>query len=294
MKIKFSETFRSFQGEGEHTGKCSVWIRLWGCPLNCHGFSQPDPRDPSTYILDFKEFDAKSANIDRVEDLPVWKTGCDSSYTWSEKYNFLAKQGSAKAVATELKKLVPNDAWVNDFQDTHLCITGGEPFMQQMQIIALVDEFIQSGDYPINITFETNGTLRLKTEFVKAIKRWQSLEKPITVFFSTSPKLWGVSGEKPDKAIKPNVIAEYSSLSHGQLKFVVNTDPQTWVELDEAINAFREAGVDYPVWIMPCGSTFEEQDRDGYMKEISDKALARGWNVSARVHTWVYGNAVGT
>ena len=83
MRVRYSEIFFSFQGEAELAGKPAVWLRFFGCNLNCHGFGQKNPTDPSTYVLPYESFDVSTVN--HVNDLPVWKTGCDSSYSWSIK-----------------------------------------------------------------------------------------------------------------------------------------------------------------------------------------------------------------
>ena len=88
MRIRYSEIFYSFQGEAELAGVPSVWLRFFGCNLNCHGFGQQNPTDPSTYILPYKEFNVDS--VKSVVELPVWQYGCDSSYSWSQLYKHLA------------------------------------------------------------------------------------------------------------------------------------------------------------------------------------------------------------
>ena len=47
----YSEIFHSIQGEGFYTGYPTLWLRLWACNLQCHGFGQKDPADPSTWIV---------------------------------------------------------------------------------------------------------------------------------------------------------------------------------------------------------------------------------------------------
>jgi organic radical activating enzyme len=41
--IRYSEIFYSFQGEAEMAGKPTVWIRFFGCNLECNGFGQEHP-----------------------------------------------------------------------------------------------------------------------------------------------------------------------------------------------------------------------------------------------------------
>jgi len=84
---RYSEIFYSFQGEAEMAGKPTVWLRFFGCNLECNGFGQEHPTKPETHVLPYKDFDVSS--VERLEDLPVWNYGCDSSYSWSAKYKKL-------------------------------------------------------------------------------------------------------------------------------------------------------------------------------------------------------------
>ena len=63
----YSEIFDSIQGEGEYTGYPTAWLRFYLCNLQCNGFSQDDPTDPSTYKLPYKDFDIIEVN--RLEEL---------------------------------------------------------------------------------------------------------------------------------------------------------------------------------------------------------------------------------
>ena len=59
-KYYYSEIFHSIQGEGHYTGIPTAWIRFFLCNLQCSGFGQKDPTDPSTYDLPFQDFDAEN------------------------------------------------------------------------------------------------------------------------------------------------------------------------------------------------------------------------------------------
>ena len=50
MSLKYSETFYSAQGEGQYVGIPSLWMRFFLCNLQCNGFGQKDPTDPSTMV----------------------------------------------------------------------------------------------------------------------------------------------------------------------------------------------------------------------------------------------------
>ena len=65
-----------------------------------------------------------------------------------------------------------------------------------------------------------------------------------------------------------------------------------WEELENTVRKFREAGVDWPVWIMPVGAREEEQTAGA--GKVAEEAFKRGYNVAARVHVYLFGNAIGT
>ena len=83
-KIRYSEIFSSIQGEGKYCGTPTVWLRFHGCNLKCEGFGQKNLDDRSTWELPYLDFDVST--IKRLEDLPVWHTGCDSSYSFAKKF----------------------------------------------------------------------------------------------------------------------------------------------------------------------------------------------------------------
>ncbi len=294
-KYYFSEIFYSIQGEGHYTGVPTAWIRFFLCNLQCNGFGQIDPTNPDTYDLPFLDYDV--SKIKRVEDLPVWEKGCDSSYTWAKKYKHLMGQETPQVLANKIVDVLKNeDNPEGKFlhpvskQHQHLCITGGEPLMPtgQEATIGIYRELQKQDNLPSSMTFETNGTQMLRPNFIDWVK-----EIDTEIFFSCSPKLFTVSGEESKKAIKPEVVAEYRKLSSkGQLKFVVGDKDREWNEMEEALEKFRSAGVDWPVWIMPVGAREEEQSATA--GEVAQKAFRRGYNVAARVHVYLFGNAIGT
>ena len=294
-KYYYSEIFYSIQGEGHYTGAPTAWIRFFLCNLQCNGFGQSDPTNPDTYELPFLDFDVKSVN--RVEDLPVWEKGCDSSYTWAKKFKDLMGHETPSSLANKIVDIIKNESNpegkflhpVSKFHQ-HLCFTGGEPLMAtgQMASIGIYEELQRQNNLPGSMTFETNGTQKLKPAFIE----WgQSIDTEI--FFSCSPKLFTVSGEKSSRAIKPEHVAEYLQVSKkGQLKFVVGEKEREWEEMESVVKQFRDVGIDWPVWIMPTGAREEEQTASA--GKVAEKAFKRGYNVAARVHVYLFGNAIGT
>ena len=146
---------------------------------------------------------------------------------------------------------------------------------------------------PPSITIETNGTQDLAFDegFVTMIDDYVE-NCGGELFWSVSPKLFTVSGEKNEKAFKPEVVENYYDLSkNGQLKFVVNGTKECWKEVEDVIRSFRAIGINFPTWIMPVSATKEGQE--AVAGKIATQALKRGYKVSARVHCYLWGNVVG-
>ena len=300
-KHKYSEIFTSIQGEGHYTGRPTVWLRWFLCNLQCNGFGQQKPEDESTHVLPWQTFDVSS--IKRIEELPVWDKGCDSSYSWAKKYRHLCPEGTAKEIADELESQLRSEnnpdakfliARRKSVVDYHFCMTGGEPMMAktQMAMIEIMKELEMRDNSPRFITIETNGTQHIRDELAIAISAYMYTGGEW--FWSISPKLLYTSGETTERAIHPKVVREYQGVSpYGQLKFVVANRKESWDELERTVDAFRDAGVHWPVWIMPVGATVEAQS-DKNTQEIAEETIRRGYNVSARVHCYIWGNRIGT
>lgn len=298
MRIRYSEIFYSFQGEAELAGTPAVWIRFFGCNLNCEGFGQKNPTDPSTYALPYKDFNVDS--VQSIEELPVWSFGCDSSYSWSQRYKHLAHDASPSEIADRLieankNQHNPEGLFVHPTtgQDTMLCFTGGEPMLQQQAMMALLVELAQRGNMPRIVTVETNATKKLSEELRIFIaqdfrkmggKRWH---------WSMSPKLFNVSGER--NVVIPEIIRDYTfTLSTAILKFVCNGTEECWNELDTHMERIRfQCGQFTPhTWVMPVGATKDAQE-DASIGDLCIQAMNRGYSVATRNHCYVFGNVIG-
>ena len=307
MPITFSETFYSIQGEGYFTGVPSTWVRFFLCNLQCSGFGQDDPSDVDNWELPYKDVDADS--IKDVTELPVWEKGCDSSYSWAKKFRHLQKHETAKQIVDRIADHMKNEhnpegkyLHPKSGERSHLVFTGGEPLMRNAQraAVAIMKEYRnRRPDVPGWVTFETNGTQKLTQEFMDFFGNKGCFTS--NLFWSCSPKLWTVSGEKRSRAIKPENLKDYdltvgrhrdtNQIPAGQLKFVLGPKQEQWDELDEVVDMYREAGIDWPVLIIPVGATVEVQELcDG---DVASMAQARGFSVSARVHTYLWGNLIG-
>lgn len=296
-QFRYSEIFgRTIQGEGHYTGYPTTWIRFFGCNLECNGFGQDDPTDPSTFDLPYERIDI--SDITDVFDLPVFDKGCDSSYTWSKRYRHLASLKTASEICDELEEQNKNPTnpegkflHPQSGQHIHMCFTGGEPIMSQHAILAIMQELDNRDNTPQYVTIETNGTKVVKPALANYIQNeWTGTEW----FWSVSPKLFNTSGEKD--AVCPDIVKQYLELdptgsANGQLKFVVNGTDDSWKEVEEAIQQFRDVGCDWDVWIMPVGATSEGQEN--IQAVVCEQTFDRGYNFAARVHAWVFDNVIG-
>jgi len=288
--MKISEIFASFQGEGPRAGMPTLWVRFFGCNLECRGFGQLYPKEPETYLEMSYDFSA----IKSIEDVPVPLFGCDSAYSWSSKFKHLVPKYTAEEVATKLLKLgeerfnMQPKYWGNKSteQDIQLCFTGGEPMLHQKSMLEITKALFDMGRPPNLITIETNGTKPVRKEL-------KDLVDLVDVHFSVSPKLFSVSGERD--VVDFHQINKYANVSNsGALKFVVNND--CWDELDKyryEIRDFFHLHPKWSLWAMPVGATIEQQLYPE-IAMIVNEAMFRGFNIATRNHIGVYGNVVGT
>ncbi len=304
-KYRYSEIFgQTFQGEGQFTGRPTAWLRVWGCNFECAGFGQEQPDKPETYDLDYLKIDP--SEYKSMEALPVFHRGCDSSYSWSKRFSHLAHQNTAAEICDKIEATLPGGKFEHPTskQWHHMAFTGGEPMMSQTAVVDVMQNFRKRYNMPRFVTIETNGTQKPRPAFENFFNG-DFRERPTKLldadhdavacdtelFWSVSPKLY-LSGELWDNAIKPDVLAHYKAISdHGQLKFVSNGTDRSWDEVARATEAYRKAGIDWDVWIMPVGADREMQE--SHQAIIAEQAVERGYSVALRVHTWCFGNIIG-
>jgi len=297
MKLRYSEAFYSVQGEGKFVGVPSVFLRTFGCNFRCMNFGTGETKDRWTLHKEGKKYnDEVKALIDagvhkttkEFNDLPIIHTGCDtyaSIYPEFKDFNMLKE---VDEVVEHLLSLTPNGKWTQDNgQDIHLIMTGGEPLLAWQKLYIDLFEHPKMQDLK-NVTFETNTTQHLHDDFFNYLTD----QNRFAVTWSCSPKL-SVSGEPWDTAILPAVAREYSLVDGSDLylKFVVaNRDDIE--EAERAVEAYRDAGVQCPVYCMPLGGRSEEYNLN--VKEVAEVCMEKGWRFTPRLHISLFGNAWGT
>jgi 7-carboxy-7-deazaguanine synthase len=297
MKLRYSEAFYSVQGEGKFVGVPSVFLRTFGCNFRCMNFGV-DKSVGSRWEQHEKgnRYNAEVKNLidmkvhettEKFEDLPIVHTGCDTYASIYPEFKDFNKLATIDEVVEHLLSLLPEGKWTMDNgQDVHLILTGGEPLLAWQRLYVELFEHPKMKDLK-NVTIETNTTQSLHEDF----RQYLATAK-FDVTFSCSPKL-SVSGESWEDAIKPEVAREYYDVpgSDVYFKFVV-ADQDDVDEVTRAVQLYREAGIDCPVYLMPMGGRSEEYSLN--VQEVADLCMQRGWRFSPRLHISLFGNAWGT
>ncbi|MFE9913255.1 7-carboxy-7-deazaguanine synthase QueE [Streptomyces clavifer] len=189
---------------------------------------------------------------------------CDTRYTWDWSQFDPRKESTKRTVA----HLV---AWTASSPVELVVITGGEPLIQQAQLVPLVQGLIAAGK---RVEFETNGTIAPVPELVADGVR-----------FNVSPKLASF-GVKETKSIVPAVLEAFVASRRAAFKFVAST----MADLDriaELADAHRLA----PVWVMPEGTTLEAITAT--TRVLADAVAARHWHFTTRLHVLAFADARG-
>jgi len=297
MKLRYSEAFYSVQGEGKFVGVPSVFLRTFGCNFRCmnFGLKGEDMRDVKQKrgIKHNQEVqDLIDAGVHKdtkvFEDLPIIHTGCDTYASIYPEFKHFNRQAEVDEVVDHVLSLLPEGKWTMDNgQDVHFILTGGEPLLAWQRLYIELFEHPRMKDLK-NVTFETNTTQHLHKDF----KEYLDTQDRFEVTWSCSPKL-SVSGEPWDTAIKPEVASDYASVSGSDqyLKFVV-ADQNDVDEVGRAVDEYRSAGIDCPVYLMPLGGRSEEYNLN--VQDIANLCMERGWRFTPRLHISLFGNAWGT
>jgi 7-carboxy-7-deazaguanine synthase len=189
---------------------------------------------------------------------------CDTPYTWDWDRYDPADELRRTSVSSVLAQL-------DDMAPEIVVVTGGEPLLQQRRLIPLIEGSLARG-WPVEI--ETNGTIVPDDRIVGLVGRW-----------NVSPKLAN-SGVPYEKRVRPEALAALRATGRAAFKFVVTEG----ADLDEVAELVDAHGLE-PVWIMPEGTdatVFLERAR-----QLADPVLARGWNLTPRLHVLLWGDQRG-
>ena len=285
-KLKVAELFYSVQGEGRYMGVPSVFLRVFGCNFSCKGFGMP--RGELSKEADEVAVMNAMHRFEKYEELPLVSTGCDSYASWHPDFKNLSPMLTSDAIVDRIMDIIPFKEW----RDEHLVITGGEPLLGwQRAYPSLLDDPKMAGLR--EITFETNGTQELTTEFRKYLLNWTLGNKTRgreALTFSVSAKL-PCSGEKWSEAIRPEIVCQYEDVGHTYLKLVISTKDD-FADAQRAVKEYRAAGFKGHVYLMPIGgveSVYALNNRN-----VAILAMNEGWRYSDRLQVPLFKNEWGT
>ena len=288
-KIKIAELFYSIQGEGRYMGVPSVFLRTFGCNFKCAGFGMPRG-ELSTEAEKVAVMHAMHP-FKQYEELPLVSTGCDSYASWHPDFKELSPMLTSDAIADRISEIIPFGEW----KDEHLVITGGEPLLGWQRAYPDLLNHPKMASLK-EITFETNGTQKLTSEFKAYLANWIDgdanghLRDANSLTFSVSAKL-PCSGEKWEDAIRPEIVCEYESVGTAYLKFVIATE-QDFEDAQRAIKEFRDAGFKGNVYLMPVGGVESVYALNN--RAVAIMAMNAGLRYSDRLQVPLFKNEWGT
>lgn len=193
--------------------------------------------------------------------------GCDTPYTW-DWTRFDPHQETTRVSLEQLYD------WTASHPEPMIVITGGEPLLQQDRILPLLRGLVHDGR---RIEIETNGTVTPGSDLIELVTQ-----------FNVSPKTstFAGTGTDEDKRINPEAMQAFTASGKAIFKFVVSHRE----DLDEVSRYQQKFGLT-PVWVMPEGTSAKAVlDR---MTWLADEAIHRGWNLSPRLQTLVWGGERG-
>lgn len=201
-------------------------------------------------------------NCSWCDTTEVWRTGTD--FTFSQWYK----------ICDEKRYL----HYLDKFIGASLVITGGDPMIQQTNLVALFryleEQEVKVSDWFIEV--ETQATLVPSPEFTEYVTQW-----------NLSPKLAN-SGEKLDKRIKKKVLEQYVDSKQYQLKFVIGDQK----DADEALALAASLNVpSWRVYFMPLASSQDEMKQRAL--SVAELAVRLGVNYSPRLHIDLWNKKTG-
>jgi len=285
-KIKIAELFYSIQGEGRYMGVPSVFLRTFGCNFKCAGFGMPRG-EVSHEATDIAATHSMIESFQTYGELPLVSTGCDSYASWMPEFKDLSPMLTTDAIVERTMEILPENNW----QDAHLVITGGEPLLGWQRAYPDLLNHPKMAKLK-EITFETNGTQKLTSEFKDYLMRWQmpDLEFQREITFSVSAKL-SCSGEARHEAIKPDVVCEYQEAGHTYLKFVIATEEDAEEAL-ETLDIYRAEGFTGHCYLMPVGGVESVYTLNN--RRVAELAMKMGLRYSDRLQVPLFKNEWGT
>ena len=189
-------------------------------------------------------------------------SGCDLQCSFCDsQYHVEGKQMSSEEIIEEIKQ----------YNSKIIIITGGEPLLQQQEILSFIKEINPERKY--NIVIETNGTIIPSQNLLTWIDH-----------IACSPKL-SSSGNDIDKRLNYDALQVINNFHNSIFKFVISTDE----DLDEVEFLKDQVPLNLnKIYLMKEGATSKEQYNG--IENFIDMCIKRGYHFSPRLHTMIWNN----
>ena len=240
-----AEIFHTLQGEGVGVGAPAVFVRLSLCNLHC-----------------------------------VW---CDTDHTWNfEGTPWKHEKDAVAGYVKHCKEDVIIEMGVAEiagvvrgFGCRRVVLTGGEPLLQEADLLELMGELRSDGEEWF-FEIETNGTRLPGADFLAALDQ-----------MNVSAKLSN-SGVAEKLRKKPEVLADLARTGKAWFKFVVQGEG----DIAEVLELVGEAGIAMEkVILMPEGRTVVELDKTAAW--LAERCRDLGVRFSDRLHVRLWGDKRG-
>lgn len=203
-----------FQGEGKSAGQPVAFLRLANCDLHC--------------------------------------IFCDTPHTWNWIGTSFAHPDKYDK-SLEVHDMEPQDILTSLLNTgmNALVISGGEPLLQQKQLIPLLRDLKALGWW---VEVETNGTVLLRADFAELVNQ-----------VNCSPKLAN-SGDPSKLRIRELTLHSLAANPKVNFKFVVQTPD----DLDEVLHLIKQFHFK-EVRLMPeCRTRVELHDKEKWLKPLAE------------------------
>lgn len=247
--MKINEIFGpTIQGEGKSAMREVIFIRTALCNLKCVWCDTP-------YTWNWTMSDKEIALFDPltpVIPLPTFSKECEVHEMTEEE------------IISKIMEIGPKVV-------SRIVLSGGEPLIQQKQLIPLLRKL---NDLGFSIEVETNGTIMPTDEFLEVVEQ-----------INCSPKLAN-SGNIFQKRIKAKVLKALSENGKTNFKFVVASKADV-AEILTLVNRYNMK----EVYLMPEGRTVDELK--SHEQLVLEVCLEHNFNFTQREHIVLFGSKRG-
>ncbi len=215
---------------------------------------------------------------------------CDTPYTWRD--DELAKSPPQHVTKERLTSLVARNVPASGHRTQNLVLTGGEPLLHRKKLETWLPYLLEAIPDIGSVEFETNGTAGGPLTFDLSVEQ----------LFNLPPFFYNVSLKLPssgnDKLVSKSALLKHIDTSWRSgdkfsenvlFKFVVTNAAEDIELIDGLVDACKIPPS--AIALMPQGKTREDQL--AALEHVASLAIPRGYLVSARVHTLIWGDKRG-